>query len=216
MAHTVYPTGTDLIAYLQASGIVPNPLPQPLLGVDWNSRQLRAVNQFEDQTGRKWIAQSATKTYDPPLNVAGILDLRSELIQITQITVAGQLLTQNTDYYMGPLNNDQLATPQPWTFIEFLNYFPSPGWPYVRRSISITALWGFSLALPERAWGAMLDFGAYLSYPDLALYISGGRKSYQLVDLKEDFTAPLQAEAKAWLTNYETVRDGMKRTTGLL
>jgi hypothetical protein len=217
MSHTVYPVGADLIAYLQASGIVPTPVPIPLLGVDWNSRQLRAVNQFEDQTGRKWIAQSATKIYDPPLNVKGILDLKSELIQLTSITVQGQPIVLNTDFYLGPNNNDQLATPQPWTYIEFLNYFPSPGWPYIRRSISVTGLWGFSVTLPERCWGAMLDFGAYLSYPDLSLYVYQGRAKYKLDGaLEEDFTGTLQKQAAAWLANYEMVRDGMKRTTGLL
>ena len=216
MAHTVYPTGADLVACLQGSGILPNPLPPPLIGVDWNSRQLRAVNQFEDQTGRKWIAQSATKVYDPPLNTRGMLDLRSELIQLTSITVQGTPITQGIDFYLGPQNNDQLVPPQPWTYIEFLNYFPSPGWPYIRRSISITGYWGFSTTLPERVWGAMLDYGAHLSYPDLSLYLSQGRTGYKMGDLQEDFRETLQKQAAAWKRNYEEARDGMKRTTGLL
>ncbi len=217
MSYTIYPTGNDLMAFVIAANVCTNPPSGPLSMLDWSGRMARAVAQFEGDTGRTFIAQSGTRIYDPPLNTRGILDLKGELIQLTSVTNQGATLVLNTDFYMGPNNNDQLNPPRPWTWVEFLDYFPSPSYPYLRHSIAVTGLWGFSTTIPAEVWDGMLSLGAWLCYPELALAINQGRSQYKIgQEMDERMDQTLVREAAGWKEKFTSAVQCNKRLTGML
>ncbi len=88
---------------------------------------------------------------------AGILTLTSLYTNVTS-TYAGDLRTVDTEFILEPYN----STPK--TRIRF--FWNITGTP---KSIKITAVWGFSLTVPDDVWEGLLMYGVFMVAKQLSL-----------------------------------------------
>jgi len=168
MPRTAYPTDSD-VAALAASV----PLPS---GFAFTGMAAAAAAEWERRTGYRPFLGSgsgSTRVYDPPgpnrrtlsgyslLGGGRILDLESGLYGLTSLSIGvgpsapGTALTLGTDFWLEPLNADQIGVP--WQRVRFRA--PIFG---LESSVAVTGLFGYGSSVPEDAWQAIARLGCAL------------------------------------------------------
>ena len=218
-----YPTGADLLAYITSLGVL-NSGQLTAITAGLTARAAAAAARWEREVG--WLpflatGSASTRRFDPPgpndrgltrggdkrLYLSGALVTSTAPVVRSGVTTAsaGDLLTIEDDYFLGPENADQ--TGMPWRWVEFgWNRWGPP------RSISVTGLWGWSATVPDDVWQAVLGLGARTAL-ETTTRISGGRSSWKEADSGENFGAtPLQFHLEEWgrvyaetLSNYRRI-----------
>ena len=196
-----YPQGPDLQGFLEpVAAACRITLPT---SIDYQQRIDQARQTFEQQIGRVLLATSQTRRFDPPTNVRGIVDLRTDLVSVTSLTVQGAAKVEGTDYLLEPYNSAQDGKPYRW--IEFLSgiYWRFPLYVELRRSVVIVGMFGYALGVPTLGYDAILAQGAIDCYPDLALAISRGLQMKRQGDTEEMYArgkgnGPLFEEMISW------------------
>lgn len=205
MARTAYPTAGDLQVLLTASGVLLDLSAGGLIYLDLEGAVTAARQQFEELTGRTFLAYSQARRYDSPVNLRGILDLRADLLSLESVTAGGTALVSGRDFVLGPANAD--LNGRPWSWIEFIQLFRSGLSPQIRQDIRVTGSWGYSAQVPEDVWQAILAGAAARVAPQIALGISRGLLLWREGDVMEEYgrtpgTTPLVAEAGMWVTQF--------------
>lgn len=199
MGQADYPTGTNLQAWLLATGLFANIDVDPFARIDCDQHMRSAITWFEGQVGRKMLASTGTRRFDVPTGPRNILALDADLVSCTSLTVAGVAKTEGVDFWLLPDNANQDG--KPFDAIEFALSFAFSN--LQRKSILITGTWGFGLTIPDDAWEGMVAQGAFLAYPQIAINISKGTQMRREGDVEEQYgrgqkTGPLVEEAAAW------------------
>jgi hypothetical protein len=120
------------------------------------------------------------------------------------------------DYYLWPMNADLENPPLPFNRIELSKAYPNPFLPQQRRSLSITAPWGFSLLVLDDVFEAILCGGAILAKPACALAISRGLLQWERGDDRKIFgrergNSPIASEADNWQQTWDTAVSNRRR-----
>lgn len=121
------------------------------------------TREFETKTGRRPFLSTGSNTvryFDPPDGRSGRLLLSIDAYDVDEVRTgyssssAGTVLTEGTDYVLGPVEK---ASEEPYAWIEFLT---SPG--YLRGSVKVTAKFGRE-TVPDDAWLAMCNQAAVMA-----------------------------------------------------
>jgi len=173
MSKSAYPVQADLEAAMTAAGITVGTL-------DTATFIAAGISDFEKRVRRKMLApgQDATRTYDPPTDQAGYLDLVQDLASLTTVVyfpqgaLSGETWVQNVDFWVRPYN--AAADGKPYLGLELKRRFMSPLLPAMHRSIQVTGRWGYGAGIPEDAWQAMIFRAMALLEPAAGWKLSGG------------------------------------------
>ncbi len=198
-----YPDGTALQDFLQpVADALRITLPA---GINYQSRIDSARQKFEGQIGRRILATTQTRSFDPPISPRLLLDLRTDLLSVSTLTVQGVAQVADTDYWLEPFDATQDG--KPYRRVEFAvarwGYAGSPITAALRKCIVIAGLWGFSATVPDQGYDAILAQGAIDCYPELALAVSHGLQMKREGDVEAMYArgkgnGPLVEEMTAW------------------
>lgn len=188
-----YPTAADLQAFLEAAGLTTT-------GLDLATAVQAGRQRFERETGRRMLAVTQTRTFDPPTNPTGTLNLRADLVLASSVSVAGVALAA-TEYQFLPHN--AVTDGQPFTMIRFQRRWYGPlEWSQL-GTVSITGSWGFAAAIPDDAWTAMLQAAALDRLPQIGTALSEGLISWKEADVEERYgDNPLSGLSAEWKSGY--------------
>src|ERR1051325_262461 len=181
MGQPSYPNSENLEDYFDSINVIDEGIRKEtyaLMRLDLKALAAKAAwENLTDWT--PWLKDSAdvTRYYDPPTMGGGRgrdLWLGAGLLSITELrtgispTSTGSVLVLNQDYRLWPYN--AAIEGKPYEMIEFA--WSHHGLP---RSVSVTGKFGYSETIPDDAWDAILKYGAYLAYQELALAVSESR-----------------------------------------
>jgi hypothetical protein len=180
MPKTANPTDLDLRDFLQAAGMLENPLSDQQKLIDLVTAASAGVSEFERRTGYKpFLASSTpeTRTYQGDrVNTfpdGHYLDLGTGLISASSVLVNDNPQTVTTHYALEPAGANHNG--KPYTDLRFLY----GGYGYY-QTISITGIFGYGLEIPDDAWLAMLELGALH-----AMRVSGSKLSKGAVEVRQ-------------------------------
>lgn len=235
---TKYPTGADLIAYIESCSLtVPGGLTSVLdittgyTGADARIQQV--VDDFEEMTG--WLPFLACKgdetlTFDAPgarqspgsgyffayrpTGGGRILDVDCGLVSVSTVTAVSPtdgtptVFVEGQDYILKPLN--AIRKGQPYTMIEFLQSVLAGG-----NRIQVVGTVGYCTKLKAGVWQKLVQYGAYLTRPELSLGVSGGGLlKIQDITFAANGVSPLGPEANQWFDDYiSMIENDYKRLT---
>ena len=196
MSYPTHPGGNELDAYLKAAKLVI----APELMVQFPDFMQAARSDFERQAGRCILAVAATRSFDPPGNPRGVLDLEADLAtsEGVGVTVCGKSLTLGKDVRL--LDERGGLSRPPFTQAQF----SAPLCSYGSSSsswgcIEITGQWGYALTVPADVWQAELARGAWLAYPLLAHGFRRGLVRWTDGDVTEEYqNNPLEYLKSFW------------------
>jgi len=184
MGKAAYPTPAELETSLLAAG-----LSQELIDLlDLTTAALAGRQTFEGLTGRRMLATTQTREYDPcRVSPRGVLDLRADLVTATSVTYGTQAFTVGTDVRMAPLNAADDGRPYGWLeFGAWRFYRFSYGYP-LPTLITVVGSWGYGATIPENAWMAMLYEAALSLFPQITMFIAGGMVGWSEADMSEQY-----------------------------
>lgn len=207
-----YPRGRDLETLLTAAGFSSIPT-----GIDLSRAVAAGVQAFEHAVGRRMLAETGTRNYDPPTSGReSFLPFGADLWGTpTSVTFNGTALTLNTDYRCFPENADQSG--KPFTALRFARVWYAPLNTAHWGAIAVTGKWGYGASIPEDAYEAMLCRAAYLVLPQLTHNLTGGFTSFHEDDVSEDYGGnPLDYLRKQWNDTYNHTVRRYKRVTDYL
>lgn len=197
------PTGEDFANYLIGTGLLlTNETEEWSRYIDLEKHVNAAYLNFQHLTGRKFIAVTETRRFDPPTNANQTLDLGADIVSVTSLTVNGVAKTEGTDFLLSPQNNDKEG--RPFFMVEFLTgVFTRPIPASQRRCVAINGAWGFSLDVDDLVAECIFAGASILAYPQLALAISKGVMLWADKNERVEFShyadqGPLTSERKAW------------------
>lgn len=182
------PTADDLIAFLQAAGLIATPPTDAEEQLDFANAVDGALEIFYDAAGRKKILQDTddvARTFSPPgpnrqARAGGAyvgggrnLQLDEGLLTFTSLTVEGVTYTEGEQFTLMPGEAGNAGEAYEW--IEF----HTPVWGR-RNSIVVTGKWGIAATLPADLKRALLASAALLILPQIAAAQSGGLQSLKL------------------------------------
>jgi hypothetical protein len=172
-------------------------------GTDLAGNVLRAAQDFERDAGRKMIAVSDTRTFDPPSNRYGRL-FTGDMTAVTTITFATQTLVVTTDYLAQPAQNPARGLPYFW--IDFFRRWGGPTPWAQREGLSITGLFGYAAQIPYDVWQAVLAKATVQMLPALMMQRSRGFKAWSEADVHQDYgeKAPALLWGGQWDLLYQT------------
>lgn len=172
----LYPTGSDLAAFLAPAGL-------DLDAFDLERLAAAGIAAFERATGRTFLAADGTRTFDPPTAPGGVLDLRADLAELTSVSYAGTALTVPAQVRALPL-----AGP-PYDRLQFQRFHGMPALPWWSQlgQISVTGLWGYGETLPGDVFEAMLAQAALQVHAQALHAATGGLKVWREKDRSEDY-----------------------------
>jgi hypothetical protein len=214
-----YPQESDLRLRIRSLGVLdPDTQEAALDGMALAAKASAASAEWEKRSGwNPFLAAAAdtTRYYDPPgpngqsagggsgwtrgggrrlVLDAGLVSLTSILTGYTT-TDAGTALTVNEDFWLMPEQAASEGAPYEW--IEFVaRQFGPP------RSVVVTGKCGFCLELPADVFEAVLQWGLWLCYPELALAVSKGLYSARTLNSELRYAGggmgALSNESAAW------------------
>lgn len=184
-----WPTGTDLENYLQAAGLVSDPLTDAQELFDFDGAIEAAIAQWNDET-HYWPFLSTglptVRVFNAPygrlldLN-GGLLSLEWLSIDVAATNSYGTRQTNLSDFTLQP--SDAPSRGRPYTYIEF------EGWQGGdNRSIEVYGIWGFTLDanLSAKAKRGVLAMAALDLLPQiLTLQSRGGLTELQEGDSRK-------------------------------
>ena len=226
--YPAYPAGTDLAAFLAATGLAVPP------AISLQAKCDAAVAEWEERTGwRPYLTADtpqspSTRLFDPPGPAASsgrasagrggrILYFQGGLISLNSLSVGvvpdqtgayggpgaqGTALVSNLNFYLRPQNAP--ARGLAYTEAEFI--YPVAGVP---QSVAIVGVWGRVAALPGDVWQGVLERAAALCAAELSLSISGGYFERRVGDSLKRFAGgksdagPLAQQVALWDDTFE-------------
>ncbi|OFX13605.1 MAG: hypothetical protein A2W00_04460 [Candidatus Eisenbacteria bacterium RBG_16_71_46] len=223
MGQAAAPTSDDLKQYIESLGVInPTKFDDAVALMRLDVKAPAAWSDWEKRTGWKPFLKDAadvTRWFDPPgPNREGVsrgggrlLRLEAGLLTLTSLTTHlsvsepdGTALTVNEHFWLTDAGGDYNADAEgrPWEIVQFSsNQYGPP------RSIRIIGRWGRAETIPDDAWEAVRQYGAYLAYQELSLNISRGLFSHRDLNTEIRYggggTAPLSLEAQRWRDDYE-------------
>lgn len=210
-----YPTDADLIRFLYGAGLVDDPVtPTGRAAADvlgYTGAVGAAKAEFEHRTGRTYRAAAATRTYDPPTDKGGLLDLETDWTTITLVERDGDTLTETDDYRLRPLDGP------PYRFIEFVA-FPMEPLPWASRgTIVITGTRGSAATVPDDVYQAVLQRAALHLAPQFHGVLTNGAQSVKQEDASVTYAGgqSLGALGSQWQATFEQCVEDYK-TGGLI
>lgn len=195
-------SGNDVKAFLQMTGLIATPPTEQEGLLDFAGAAHAAELMFLKSV--RWFpfvsdGSIQTRQFDPPSG--RFLDLQGGLLSLTSVTASGANLTPNTDAFLSPRNAPYEGLP--YTGIEF--YRQPCG---LKRSISVTGVWGRVPSLPDDVREALLAKAAATLAPQLQAYVSRGLSRWREGDVEQwSDGEPFRGLAARWERIYaETVR----------
>jgi hypothetical protein len=198
-----YPTGQDILAYLEAASLVVSTALSEQLDTAAEAGRL----DFEQRTDRlPFLAggTDVTRRFDPPRGQR--LWLKPDLAVLTSITyqpggASAETLTLDQDFSLLPFN--AVTDEQPFEAVDFTPWRGFGAWassyPQYRGSLRITGRWGYQTTLPENAWLAILAAGSLSLLPQLSFGLTSGLVEWHEKDRGERYGAdPLSSLAAGW------------------
>ncbi|MEO7716255.1 MAG: hypothetical protein ABIY70_08625 [Capsulimonas sp.] len=213
MPYDAHPTGGDLKKFWDGTGIVCDWAETPFNRIDLDDKIKDAVALMESGTGRKFIAQLGTRTYDPPRGPRGFLSLGQDLCSDPDlessilITAAGAQLTLGQTCFLGPENSDNDGLP--WSLLE-ISMLGTPAYS-ARRSVSITGYWGYSARMPDDVWSAELAMAALAMAPQVELALTNGVAKIEDVVYASGSFTPLSTQIALWRQKFDAVVANKKK-----
>lgn len=164
-----YPIAADLKSFLENAGLTVATALNTWLG----PAIVGAAADFEAETGRRMLAVTQTRYFDPPSDPRGLLRLEDDLSTFTSLAVGGIAQVLDTDFRLLPLN--AVARGKPFDAVQFLvkRWVPLPAAAWF-GSIAIAGNWGMGSDIPDAVWLAVLAGGAVRMLPQLERALTGG------------------------------------------
>jgi hypothetical protein len=222
VSRTSYPSTSDLTALLTSYGLT-------LDAGQVAGAVLAGIESFESAVDRHMLAGKATdntaqgavtRTYLPPDNVYGILDLAGDLAAAPTVTyqphgAAAEAFTLLTDYRLDPENAP--AEGRPYERLQFHRRWYAPGLWSFGSALQVTGTWGYGATIPEDAWRAMLHGGLLWLVGQAWGAGTVPLKSWKEADAEEEYAVPswadrqqaLQMDIAAAVHRYRKVSLGM-------
>ncbi len=175
------PTAEDMLLRLTGMGITPT-------GVDLNAAAVDGLAYFETACGRRFLAQSETRTFDLPTAPSGVVDLMDDCYGFpSAVSVGGTAKALNTDYRMRDQN--AYSRGKPFWGIQFpgLGFIASAGPFPFWNSVSVTALWGYGMTIPNDLFDGMVTAGLLRLLPDLGTAATGVFNKWTEAEVTEDY-----------------------------
>jgi len=209
MAKTAYPTEIEFHAYLSDAGFSA----AFLALLDLETALAAGQSTFEEMTGRRMLATTQTREFDPPSNSWRDLDLKTDLLSVTGLTVGATALISGTDYRLLPYNAADDG--RPYNMVRFNRWWtPPPTWAE-RGSVVITGSWGFGTTIPEAAWQGILTLAGLSLFPAIAQSRTRGIQMWREADVTEQYGAdPLGSLRDNW-SRYAMGVDGRGGVVGM-
>lgn len=209
MPHAAYPTAADLEARLTGMNL-------EVGDIDLDQAAATGRASIETPTGRVFLAEDGTRTFDPPEAPSRVLDLREDLAgSPTALTFASTAYTLGTDYRL--LDQNAAARGKPYWAVQFLRFFAAPIPTSYWGCISITGPWGYAEQIPDDVWEAMMAAALLSIAPDLTLKDSDGLTKWSEAGVTEEYGGELygksidrlQKRVDTVVTNYRRVQVGI-------
>lgn len=183
----------DLEVYLQASGLFSIPTASPSTLLDLAGAVTASQEAFErDTLWFPFLKQNTDVTRYYDVVEGRLLDLQAGLLELTSVTLAGQALVEDSDFFLMPQNSDLRGLA--FTYIEF-SHCPNGG----RKSIAITGRWGRVSTLPDEVKQAVLAKAASLVAPQLHALASQGLMRWREGDVEQSSgTEPFDSLVRNW------------------
>jgi len=237
----------DLADYLFAPGIVPAddplaPNTSPMDSLRLYAKAAAAAAAWEGMTDwRPYLAGAPQTRLFDPLWQGGLLELPAGLLTLTTLTTGvlngagGTVRTAGTDFRLMPLTAPQ--DNQPYTAIQWGaagTFFTTPGWGGrdtqgygagladatflgLTGQTAITGVWGRTLTLADDDFQAILEYAAYLCYPQLSLMISKGLYSARDLNFEMRYgggkETPVSGAAATWKANFTERAQNRRRVS---
>jgi hypothetical protein len=185
MAKSTYPTAAELETSLLAAGLT-----QELVdALDLTTAALAGRETFEGMTGRRMLATTQTREYDPRrISPRGVLDLRTDLVAATSVTYGTQAFTVGTDVRMAPLNAADDGRPYGWLEFGYWQFYPYGGYGFpLPTLITVVGSWGYGATIPENAWQAMMMEAALSLFPTISAFLTAGMVGWDEADMQEQY-----------------------------
>lgn len=154
----MYPTGSDLQAYLISSGCIEANSNESL---DYDGFVNAAIEAWEKDSGYFPFlsTESTTRTFNAPQG--NTLDIGA-VVDIDAITISGVTQTLDTDFSLSPSN--AIAKNKPYTQV----IFRYPLFSSTPNCISITGAWGYCTELPSDVRLAILSHASMLALTNVS------------------------------------------------
>jgi hypothetical protein len=207
-----YPAATDLEGFLTAAGLASSLVDS----LDTATAVAAGIIAFEKQAGRKFYAAgNTTRTFDPPINLKGFLDLKADLASgVTPVVeVNGETKTAVIDYRFLP--QDAAAESLPYTMLQLKARWLWPSDWDDNGVIEITGRWSYrSDGVPEDAWRAMLAAAGLDLLPQIGAARFKGLVSWSEAGTSENYGAnPFGGLAQYWETLVQKTAAHYRRVT---
>lgn len=211
-----YPKAADLRTFLTAAGITVSDAMAELL--DGQVEGARRDFEGPNGCGRIILAgETATlRRFDPPDNDLGTLFL-PDFVAVTSVVYqpesgSAETLVLNEDYFLEP--SDAADRGLPYTSIDFERL--RAGYPAGanRRSVRITARWGYTDTMPADVWTAILARAGRRVFPSTRYEETGGRLGFQHAHISEQYgQAPGKDVTDAWDEQFKATVDAYRKLT---
>jgi hypothetical protein len=207
-----YPTLAELKTFLYGAGLVASPPAGASATWAWDKAISAGIRRVESETKRVFLQPAAfSKEFDAPTGRDRRL-FTGDHTSVTSITYLGQTIAA-TEYLSGPLNAaDASPVALPYQYIEFYREWWAPT-PWAQRAqLVVTATWGFSAAVPDDVFNAMLIAGGLALWPQISTNLSrGGLTSGKLGDAAVSWgDKPLRGIKEDWEEEVRRVCDAYR------
>ncbi len=175
------PTAQDMLLRLAAMGIDAG-------SADLNAAAADGLAYFETACGRRFLALSETRLFDLPEAPSRTVDFRDDCFgNPSALSVGGTAYVLNTGYRM--MDPNTYLRGKPFWGVQFPSLYPGPmpsTWP-AWNAISVTALWGYGLTIPNDLFDGMVLAGLLRLLPDLGTAATGVFNKWVEAEVTEDY-----------------------------
>lgn len=210
MAKAQYPNAHDLEEFLLSAGFSAT----FLADFDLETWAAAGRRSFERQVGRRMLATSQTREFEPPTNPRGYLAFDEDLWPsvVPTLTYDGAAIVAGTDYRLLPVNAADAGGA--YTSARFYRRWAAPVAFSLGAVVAITGLWGYATAIPEDAWLGMLAAAAVEMFPLIQHSKTRGLQMWREADMAEQYGSdPLSGLRDGWLL---TLRGTEKMPGGVI
>lgn len=208
-----YPTGAELLAFLQAAKLLDNPLTEEQSLLDLEGVMAGVVADWEEEV--QWFpflsgSSDETRYFDRPVangRDLPLLDLQGGLVSLTGVEVGGTVLTVGGQLFTKPDNALSRGFP-----IQQLRFW-SVSFPAQPNCIGVTGRWGYVGSVPQGVKQALLCRAGLLLAPQLlANRTLGGVSLWKEGDVEERYAiADTASLLKQWEVTYRSAVQRYRR-----
>lgn len=193
MSQPSYPAGPEVKSFLESHELTVS----TALNNQLNRAAAAAKAFVEQRTRRVFLPVTEARTFDPPTNPGGVLDLRADLAALTSVVYAGTTLTSGAG---GDCQLESLTHQPPYSRLRFVRRWYAPLNPADRQRLVITGTWGYDAdGIPDDVWEALRCRAAVQVFGQVVFANTGGLTSWQEKNRSENYGAnPLGALKTSW------------------